>query len=301
MTELSSAFSHAVSLYLEHLIAERGYSAETVRAYRSDLDAYGAWAERAGVDPLSATYQELRRYLSELTRARYARRTVARRLSALRSFLGFCVRAGHATDNAAVLLSAPRSEGRLPRVVPSDIMESLLSQPDDTTPLGMRDAAVLEILYATGMRVGELVSLDLGDVARSDYSIRVMGKGSRERDIPLHQYAAGRLQRYIEGSRPHLARQEGETALFLTRNGNRLSAGDVRRRLTVYIEAIARGLDITPHSFRHTFATDLLEAGADLRSVQELLGHVALSTTQTYTHLSTARLKRTHRGAHPRA
>jgi site-specific recombinase XerD len=290
-----------VDRFLEHLKTERNVSPETVRGYSSDLARYLEWAERADADPLGSDPHILRRYLADLDRARYARRTIARRLTAIRSLFAYLNRESIVTHNPAAVIGTPKLPARLPRLVPSDLLAELLDLPDTGEPAGKRDRAVLELLYATGARVSELSSLDIGDLDLPGGQIRVTGKGDKQRILPLHREAVSRLQIYLTEARPHMKAKMGEEAVFLNRQGTRLTDGGIRRMLTRHVEALGASSGITPHAFRHTFATHLLEAGADLRTVQDLLGHVALSTTQIYTHLGVQRLQRVHRDSHPRA
>jgi integrase/recombinase XerD len=291
-----------VDRFLTHLKAERGASPATVRAYASDLTAYLAWAARASLDPVGLSHRELRLYVAELTRARYAPRTVARRLSSLRSLFDFLVEQGFAPGNPAAILGTPKLPSHLPRTVPNDLLAALLDAPGDDTPQGLRDAAILELLYAAGLRVGEVESLDIAGLDLAQGQVRVFGKGSKERIVPVHRYAGGKLELWLREGRPKLAKAGKPTeALFLNRLGTRYTAGSIRRMMERHIAEVGGAAGLTPHALRHTFATHLLEGGADLRSVQELLGHVALSTTQIYTHLSVRRLRDVHRGAHPRA
>jgi integrase/recombinase XerD len=290
-----------VDRFLDHLVTERNVSPQTVRAYSSDLARYLEWAERAGADPLGSDPRILRRYLADLDRARYARRTIARRLSAVRSLFAYLNREGVVGHDPASVVGTPKLPARLPRLVPSDLLTALLDTPDTGDPSGLRDRAVLELLYATGARVSELSSLDLGDVDLPGGQIRVTGKGDKQRILPLYREAVHRLQEYLSAGRPRLKPKAGEEAVFLNRTGTRLTDGGVRRMLTRHLDAVGASSGVTPHTFRHTFATHLLEAGADLRTVQDLLGHVALSTTQIYTHLGVQRLQRVHKDAHPRA
>ncbi len=289
-----------VDVFLEDLRVVVGASPHTVRAYGSDLRCYLGWAERSGVDPVTLSHRELRGFLAYLDRARYSRRTVGRRLAAVRAFFAFLVRNGHTAADPASVLSAPRLPRRLPRVVNDEVLRGLLEIPDDGRPLTRRDRAVLEVLYATGIRVGELVACGIGDLDLAEAQLRVMGKGSKERILPLHPLAVGRLREYVTGTRPALDRGRGAEALFLSRTGGPLSATDVRRMLRRRLLAAGHTEGVSPHALRHTFATHLLDAGADLRTVQELLGHVALSTTQTYTHVSVKRLREVHHNTHPR-
>ncbi|GAB4274314.1 MAG: tyrosine recombinase XerC [Coriobacteriia bacterium] len=294
-------FHRAVDAFIAHIRDERGYSPHTVRAYECDLAQFAAWAARCGVDPLKVSRGDVRRFMAEMDRALYSRRTIARRLSSLRGFFAHCVKAGLLDADPTAVLTASRAPARLPRALDIEEVAHLLDAPDKSDRLGLRDAAMLETLFATGIRVGELVALDIDDLDLTQGTLTVMGKGSKERWVPLHRRATAILDEYLRRSRPELAKNPQERALFLTRTGRRISTTDVRRRLERHVEAAAGATHVTPHALRHTFATALLEAGADLRTVQELLGHVALSTTQTYTHLSTARLRDVHRGAHPRA
>jgi len=290
-----------VDRFLNHLTVERNASPQTVRAYAADLARYLEWAERAGVDPLAPDPPQLRRYLAELDRARYARRTIARRLSAVRSLFAYLNREGVTSIDPAAVVATPKLPSRLPRTVPAELLSALLDSPDPDTPAGLRDRALLELLYATGARVSEVAGLDLSDLDLGGARVRVLGKGSKERDLPLHREAVKRLGSYLRDGRPGLRPKAGEEAVFLNRAGGRLTDGGIRRMLKRHLDVLGESSGITPHTLRHTFATHLLEAGADLRSVQELLGHVALSTTQIYTHLGVKRLQRVHRDSHPRA
>jgi integrase/recombinase XerD len=293
--------AEAVDRFLAHMRDERGSSPQTVRAYASDLARYLEWAERAGADPLGADPRILRRYLTELDRAKYSRRTIARRLSAVRSLFAYLNRDGTLTHNPAAVVSTPKLEARLPRLVPTDVLTALLETPPDDTPTGVRDRAILELLYATGARVSELVGIDIAHLDSRGGQVRVTGKGDKQRILPVHREALARIDAYLRAGRPALHPSVTEHALFLNRNGTRLTDGGVRRMLHRHLLTLGSASGITPHTLRHTFATHLLEAGADLRTVQDLLGHVALSTTQIYTHLGVQRLQRVHKDAHPRA
>jgi integrase/recombinase XerD len=293
--------SQHVDRFLDHLRIERNASPQTLRAYAADLARYLEWAERSGDDPLGSDPRILRRYLADLDRARYARRTIARRLSAVRSLFAYLNREAVLTHNPAAVVATPKLPTRLPRIVPTDVLTAVLDSPDPATPSGARDRAILELLYATGARVSEVSGLSLGAVDLAGGQVRVTGKGDKQRILPLHREAVARLDAYLRGARPLLSPRLGEDAVFLNRNGGRLSDGGVRRMLHKHLAALGAASGITPHTFRHTFATHLLEAGADLRTVQDLLGHVALSTTQIYTHLGVRRLQRVHKDAHPRA
>jgi integrase/recombinase XerD len=293
--------SEMVDRFLAYLRTERNASPNTVRAYASDLARFLEWAERAGVDPLGPDPRILRRYLAELDSARYARRTVARRLSAVRSLMAYLNREGVLAHDPASVVATPTLPARLPRLIPTDLLTQLLDAPDPGTPAGMRDRTIFELLYATGARVSELTGLDVADVDLRGGQVRVTGKGDKQRILPMHREAIARLDSYLRTGRPAFRPPLEEQAVFLNRNGTRLTDGGVRRMLHRHLDALGGASGVTPHTFRHTFATHLLEAGADLRTVQDLLGHVALSTTQIYTHLGVQRLQKVHRDAHPRA
>ncbi len=289
-----------VDRFISHLEIERGLSPNTIRAYASDLARYLDWASRSEIDPIRLSHRELRLYLAELDRARYARRTVARRLAAVRSFFAYLVDEGIVQSDPSRVLSAPRQQRRLPRLVPDEALAALLDAPDRSTPTGLRDATLLELLYATGMRVSELTGLTMKSLDLAQGQMVVFGKGSKERIVPVHHRAVGLLRDYLRDGRPSLARPNSPETVFLSSRGNALSPEAVRRIINRRMTEAGSSVHVTPHELRHTFATHLVEAGADLRTVQELLGHIALSTTQIYTHVSMKRLQDVHRNAHPR-
>lgn len=290
-----------VDAFIVHVHVERNLSARTVDAYSSDLGAFLEWTRRQDLHILDADHRALRRYLAELDRAAYSRRTVARRLAALRSLYRYLVVRGLAQSSPAAVLATPKVPRHLPAVATTDLVTRLLAAPDPESAAGLRDRAMLELLYATGVRVSELTGLDCGDVDLAQGLVTVMGKGGRQRTVPMHPVAVRCVRAYLASGRPNLGASRVDDALFLNRLGTRLSPGGVRRMLDRYLAAIGSEADISPHDLRHTFATHLLDGGADLRTVQELLGHVALSTTQIYTHVSAKRLRDVHKGAHPRA
>lgn len=301
MTDQRLSNEQLADAFLEHLRVERNLSPRTVTAYASDIAGLCDWAAREGVHLLEADHRRLRRYLAEMDRAQYSKRTIARRLAAARSFYRYLVRRGLISSSPAAVLATPKAPKRLPDVAPESLIDQLLALPVVTEPSGLRDLAILELLYASGIRVSELSGLDLGDVDMASATVRVMGKGSRERIVPIHPLAIRRIREYLASGRPSLDKGKSQGALFLNRLGTRLRADGVRRMLERYLEELGQSARITPHDLRHSFATHLLEGGADLRTVQELLGHVALSTTQIYTHVSTRHLREVHKGAHPRA
>jgi integrase/recombinase XerC len=285
-----------------------GRAAATRRAYRTDVGSFATWAGRAGcVGPAEVTRLLLRRYLAYLTTRRYARASIARKAAALRCYFRWCLRRGLVGEDPARRLSAPTARGRLPAVLSPKELSTLLGEASSGTAavagdvlqaaIRSRDDAVLELLYAAGLRVAELCGLDRGDLDLVGRSITVLGKGGKQRRLPVHERAVAALGSWLEGGRGHLARSVSPPeAVFLNRRGNRLTPRDVRRILDR-----RSPVPTHPHALRHTFATHLLDGGADLRVVQELLGHASLETTQIYTHVSKERLLGVYERAHPRA
>lgn len=297
----------AIDGYLGHLAEVRGASPHTRRAYAEDLRQCAEWLNARGVDtPADTPETELRAFAGHLSVDRgLARTTVARKIAAIRGFFRHQQRIG-AMERAPVgRLAAPKRPRRLPKVLPEASMETLLSAPDASTPAGTRDRAILETLYGAGLRVGELVSLDIDDftvLPEGDAVVRVRrGKGGKERYGFVGRKGREALSRWVDTGRPLLAKLPGERALFLNRDGGRLSDRAVRRLLDAVASTVPEAEKPTPHTLRHAFATHLLDHGADLRVVQELLGHSDLATTQVYTHVSSARVEAAYRGAHPRA
>lgn len=287
--------------FVTHLRVERNLSARTVAAYSSDLGGYSGFLARRSVPAQDADHRVVRAYLAELDRAGYARRTIARRLASVRAFYRFLAERGPVLSSPAAVLNTPKIPTTLPEVASAEVVGRLIDTPDGSTDAGIRDRAILELLYASGVRISELTGLDIGHVDFGQRHVRVLGKGAKERIVPLHPLAMERIGLYLRLSRPRLDKGRAGDALFLNRLGTRLTADGARRMFDKHLRSVGEALSLTPHSLRHTFATHLLENGADLRTVQELLGHVALSTTQIYTHLSTKHLREVHKGAHPRA
>lgn len=290
------------------LQVERGLSEHTARAYRVDVMDYLRWAQRRRIDAFSATHRDLRRYLGELDRAQYSRTTINRRLSALRAFFRWLMRCGIAHSDPVSALQGPRLGRKLPRVISPSDMARILSVHaaadarggDARTPSDMRDQALLELLYACGARVSEASGLLLENVDLDQRQVKVFGKGSKERIIPLHDMAVLSLRAYALYARPKLLGFSEEPFFFVSDRGGRYSTDAIRRMFKRTLAEAGVDPTFSPHDMRHTFATDLLNGGADLRSVQEMLGHASLSTTQIYTHVSSARLKEVHHQAHPR-
>ena len=302
-TKAQRAFEDAVAGYLAYLGGVRNLAENTLRAYQIDLEAYCAWLSREGVVGATIGHRELRRYLAYLTRAGYTTRTVNRHLSAIRGLYRWMLGQGLVDSDAAAALASPKIARSLPRTMGDDDVLALLDTCDTSTAEGIRDAAFLELLYASGARISEVARLDVGDIDFSQAQVRLFGKGSKERVVPLYPRALQAIRTYLDGARADLsARAKGERtkALFVSTRGNRMSAAALRNRFERCVSLAGIDAGITPHAMRHTYATELLSGGADLRSVQELLGHESLATTQIYTHLSVERLKEATRQAHPR-
>ena len=290
--------------FLQHMEAVKGASVHTVKAYAEDLSQLIEFAETQGITDVHAVDSTLlRSFLAYLQSLGLARASRARKTATLRSFFSYLARQSLLPRSPAVGLRSVKTERRLPKYLRSDEMEALLAAPAAETALGLRDRALLETLYATGMRAGELVALCLSDVDYDEGVIRVIGKGNKERMTLLGRQAVFALQRYVRKGRPELLlnADKDDGALFVNRYGGRLSDRGVRKLFDRYCDAASTHLKITPHVLRHTFATHLLSNGADLRLIQELLGHASLATTQMYTHVSTERLQEVYAQAHPRA
>ncbi|WGL53720.1 tyrosine recombinase XerC [Nocardioides sp. BP30] len=306
MTGLSEAFAQVLADYERHLAAERDLSAHSVRAYVGDILALLDHAARLGMaSPDQLDLRTLRSWLAKQQSMGRSRTTIARRATAARVFTAWLARTGRAPLDAGAALRSPKAHRTLPPVLRADEAEALLRATTelaaDTGPLGLRDVAILELLYATGIRVGELVGLDVDDVDRQRNVVRVLGKGRKERTVPFGVPAAQALDGWVASGRPQLARPGSGPALFLGARGARLDQRAVRTLVHKAVGSVPGAPDLAPHGLRHTAATHLLEGGADLRSVQELLGHASLATTQLYTHVSTDRLRRAYQQAHPRA
>jgi integrase/recombinase XerC len=294
--------------YLEHLQGERQLSPETLRAYEHDLVTFHGFLSRdfLGKEPEAVRPEDVdalavRSFLAWLTRSGLGKRSQGRALSAVRSLFRFACREGTLEANPAQAVKTPKAPKTLPRHLRPGEVERLIEAPAGEGPLVLRDRAILELLYAAGLRVSELVGLDWPDVDLSARMVRVMGKGSKERMVPFGRPAAEALRNWLaQWETVRAAGDEGQP-VFLNKRGTRLSDRDVRRVIDKWVDAAAVARGVHPHTLRHTFATHLLEGGADLRAIQELLGHSSLSTTQKYTHLEVDRLLSVYRDAHPRA
>jgi site-specific recombinase XerD len=274
----------------------RGMGEKTRRAYGVDLAQLAEWAAGRGLEPTALGHRDLRRFAAVLGERGAAKSTVARKLAAIRTFYRQLLERREIDSNPADLVSSPKKDAHLPQVLkPAEVVELLEAIPG-STPLDLRDRAMFELAYAAGLRAEELTGLDTTSIDPDAEQVRVEGKGGRTRVVPAGEHAWRALDRYLDRSRPALDAGES-AALFLSKSGRRLSTSDVRRRLKLQ----ARRAGISPHTLRHSFATHLLEGGADLRSIQELLGHASISTTQTYTRVESGRLKMAYARAHPRA
>jgi integrase/recombinase XerC len=304
--ELPEPMAAALAAYERHLCAERDLTAHTVRAYLGDVSGMLAHAAALGHhDVGTLDIRALRSWLARQQTLGKARSTLARRSAAIRVFTAWAQRSGRAETDPGALLGSPKAHKTLPPAlnVPEarTLLENAATAADDGSPVGLRDAAVLELLYATGIRVGELCGLDVDDVDRDRRVVRVFGKGRKERTVPYGVPAERALDRWLVSGRPALFAAGAGAALFLGARGGRLDQRAVRTLVHRRIAEVPGAPDLGPHGLRHTAATHLLEGGADLRTVQELLGHASLATTQIYTHVTTDRLRAAYRLAHPRA
>ena len=298
--ELPPAWRDALALFASDL-RRRGAAEKTRRAYAIDLGQFATWCAAQSLDPVEVTTRTLRRYAATLSDRRAVATTVARKLAALRAFYRALREHGEIAQNPADLIPAPKRPRSLPRVLRPDEMAAVLDRIPASTPLELRDRALFEVAYASGLRAEELVTLDVTSVAFDDEELRVEGKGGKTRIVPVGEPALKALARYLERARPALENGDGGPALFLSKSGRRLSTSDVRRRLRAWTRHAEVQGGVSPHTLRHSFATHLLEGGADLRTIQELLGHASISTTQIYTRVESARLKSAYAKSHPRA
>lgn len=287
-----------IELFLTYMKSERGATVNTLRAYQKDLRQFLSFIREDNLEIYDISRDNVRNFIILLTESRYNKNSIIRKLSTLRRFYTFMVKRGFMKENPLVSLFSPKQEKVLPNFLTQAEMERLIENIPLDDPLGIRDRAIIEMLYSTGVRIGELVQLNVYDV-RDNRQILIKGKGNKERIVFLGDYAIESLRRYLEEVRPKLIKDIREKALFLSRFGTRLTCRSIERMMEKY--GIQLGKDISPHTIRHSFATHLLENGADLRAVQELLGHSDLSTTQKYTHITLERLKEIYKKTHPRA
>lgn len=303
---MRTTWEEAIDGFARHLTLEKGCSAHTVRAYLSDVRALHTYLERRSVTgPADITLTDLRSWLGEQADAGAARGSLARRAAAARSFLRWAHHRGLTPQDPSVRLASRRRARPLPSVLTQDDAQDLMDvatvAADDRDPIHLRDRAVIELLYGSGIRVGELVGSDVDDIDLSERTLRVLGKGAKERTVPFGVPASAAVRDWLEHGRPRLVTADSGPALFLGLRGRRVDQRQVRSAVHDLLRHVPLAPDMGPHGLRHTAATHLLDNGADLRSVQELLGHSSLSTTQIYTHVSVERLRASFLQAHPRA
>jgi len=300
--KLSPAFSRALEAYRQYVLAERGLTVSTLEAYEHDLRQHFIYLGALGIQaPAAVSRQTLLSYLVHLRQSGCAASTVARKESSLKGFYRFLAEQGDLENDPSALLDSPRLARPLPQVITQDEIKGLLETPGEATPSARRDGAMLELAYAAGLRVSELLGLKIEDLNLSVGYLRCTGKGGKERVIPIHRLAAQKVARYLEKDRETFDPAAGERTLFLNRRGRPLSRMGFWKILRKYALKAGIGKKISPHALRHSFATHLLENGMDLRSLQEMLGHSDIATTQIYTHVSSSRLKEIHARYHPRA
>jgi tyrosine recombinase XerD len=287
--------------FITQLKVEKNFSPHTLVAYKGDLKSFINFLKRDGIDSLGKVDRlQVRRFLAHLAGKDFKKSTMARKLSSIRSFFKFLTEEKIITQNPTIYIPTPKRMKKIPSFLDLDEVRLLLELPDKETLLGLRDRAILEILYGSGLRVSELVNLNIDDVDLLGGMIKVKGKGSKERLVPIGEIGLASIQRYLK-IRQLPGKTYNRKPLFLNFQGLRLSAQSINRLVHKYIKLASIKKGVSPHTLRHTFATHLLDAGCDLRAVQEMLGHASLSTTQIYTHVTTERLKRVYRKYHPRA
>lgn len=305
--------------FIQHLATTRNLSPKTQKAYASDLESFCRWLAKEEIDVFAITHLELRRYLSYLLKAAYSTSTISRHLSAIRSWYRWFLLRGYTTQNAAAALVSPKIAKRLPKVVSSHTIDELLVHIDTATAKGMRDRAFIEFLFASGARISEVAGVHISDIQFDNRSVRLFGKGRKERMCPLYPEVLEQIRAYIVHARPILlthkkthakdAEDAGASvgassptdALFISEQGKPMTSAGLRYVFETYARKEGLPKGITPHTMRHSFATELVNGGADLRSVQEMLGHASLATTQIYTHISVEHMKKEMLRAHPRA
>ncbi|MBQ3119885.1 MAG: tyrosine recombinase XerC [Peptococcaceae bacterium] len=304
---MAHTFDAYLQEFLNWLRNEKTCSENTIIAYRKDLEQFGKFLTQEMLTVEEITYRELRFYMASLQRNQELKKTtLSRKTAALKSFFKFLNREGLIEHNPADLLSAPKKEKHLPSVITEiDMIAFLDDHLSGESPDKLRDKAIFELLYSSGLRVSELVDIDVRDIQKQKGLLRIIGKGSKERIVPVGEQAQAALERYIENARPillkHAKDNDAQEALFLNQQGGRLTARGVQYILEQYVKKGALKYKVSPHAFRHTFATHLLDNGADLRVIQELLGHESLSTTQVYTEVSRSHLQQIYLKSHPRA
>ena len=298
--KLSPAWTRALDAFDRDLVA-RGAAERTRRAYGGDIGLLAGWAADLGLDPAELGHRQLRRFMAALSGSGAAKSTVARKLAATRAFYDALVRAGLAAANPAELIASPKPDQKLPQVLTVDQVSALLAKIPARTPLELRDRALLDLTYSCGLRAQEVIDLELDSPDFESERLRVEGKGAKTRFVPIGEPAQRALRAYLERARGVLVGAGDETALFVSKSGRRLHPSDLRRRLQRRLRDAAVTAGVSPHALRHSFATHLLQGGADLRSIQELLGHASISTTQIYTKVDPSWMRKQYERSHPRA
>lgn len=286
--------------FLKYIDLEKNYSNYTLINYKDDLSFYLDFLNKENIDVLDSDYKVIRNYLSYMYNKKYTSKTISRHISSLRSFYKYMLKENYIVKNPMTLISNPKQESKLPHFLYYNELETILNIPDKSTPLGQRDSVILELLYSTGIRVSELVNIKLKDINLSTRKIRILGKGNKERIVLYGEYLKNLLDIYLNDGREKLVKNNQEY-LVLNKNGSGLTTRGVRVIIDNILKKGEIDFHISPHVLRHTFATHMLDSGADLKSVQELLGHENLSTTQIYTHVSNERLRKVYLSTHPRA
>lgn len=285
--------------FLEYLEVEKNYSEHTTKNYRKDLEDYEKYLKQEKRNIKDTDYKFIRNYLIVMYNKKYSKKTIARHISTLRSFYKFLLKRNKIKNNPMTLISNPKMDKKLPNFLYYEELEILLNIPDKTTPLGIRDALILELLYSTGIRVSELVNIKLKDINYTDQKILILGKGNKERYVLYGSYLKNLLDLYLNNSRNHLVKNS--EYLILNKDGDKITDRGIRLIIQKILKKGELDYHVSPHTLRHTFATHMLDNGADLKSVQELLGHESLSSTQIYTHVTNERLRNVYLNAHPRA
>ncbi len=302
MSEANCQLESSLKSFFNFLVIERGLSKNTIQAYRRDMQKFANFCKEIGVTSINTLNPVLiQKFLGTLVEQNYAEASIARVASAIRTFLKFLVIEGTLKQDPTKIIDSPKPGLKLPKVLSRTQIQSLLTVIQQDNPLALRDKAILELFYATGLRVSELCELKLSDIDLNIRVLRCMGKGKKERIVPLNKIAADTLEKYIKYLRPELDKQHNQDKLFLSKRGKPLDRHNTWRMIKRY--AALAGLNtgkVSPHTLRHSFASHMLEAGADLRIVQELLGHAKVATTQIYTHIDKRRLKKIHKQFHPR-
>lgn len=305
MTNENTLHAEAILAFLTYLEKERNMSSHTVRNYGVDLEQFYEYLVNAGEAegfPATTTHRQIRGFLAYLEERGVSKQTLARKIAALRSFFKFLIKRGYCTENPALVIHTPKLEKRIPRFLTVEEIERLLNMPDPVTFIGARDRAILELLYSAGLRTFELVALDHEDVDLERQYLRTRGKGKKERINPIGRYAVEALRIYLRMKAEHPDRLRFHPhALFLNFRGERLTTRSIRRLIEGYAQRAGLPDNVSPHTLRHSFATHLVLRGADLRVVQELLGHENISTTQIYTHITATQIQHVYHEAHPRS